>query len=75
MGGAITYRECKKQIGKLPLKQQLKLAGAILDANYERECLEAAKKALCDYKAGKVEALPYEEVLAGMRAKAKSRGK
>lgn len=72
MPTTVTLKECKRQVSQLPRKQQTALAEDILQAEYERECLEKAEQALRDYESGKITARPADEAMRDFRKYSKS---
>ncbi len=72
MPATMTFKTLKSQALRLPPKRQAELAEALLQAEYERECLEKAEQTLRDYESGKITARPFDEVMKDLRKYSKS---
>ncbi len=69
----MSLRILLRQVRELPSDQRIELAGSLLgsieeDPEYERLLMEEVERRYLDYKEGRAELIPAEEVFAELRA-------
>jgi len=72
MPATMTFKTLKTQALHLPPKRKTELAEALLQDEYERECLEKAEQCSRDIDSGKIGVRPYEDVMRDLRKYAKN---
>ena len=72
MPATMTFKTFKEHALSLSPKRKAELAEALLQDEYERECLEKAKQTMRDYESRKVTARPFDEAMKELRKYSKS---
>jgi len=67
MPATMTFKTLKKQALHLPPKRKAELAEALLQDEYERECLEKAGQCSRDIDSGKEGTIPWDEAVRGFK--------